>query len=58
MPEFQHPSPYLDEQINASEEENTFPARIEPTADMSIDQLMVTFISNAVSKIPNKHEVI
>ena len=58
MPEPHHSSPYLDEQINAAEEENTFPARIEPTADMSIDQLMVTFISNAVSKIPNKDVVI
>lgn len=58
MPEPHHSSPYLDEQINAAEGENTFLARIEPTSDMSIDQLMVTFISNAVSKIPNKDVVI
>ena len=58
MPEPHHSSPYLDTQINAAEEEKTFPARIEPTADMTIDQLMVTFISNAVRNIPNNDEVI
>ena len=31
--------------------------RIEPTPDMSADQLMVTFISNAVGKIQNKDQV-
>ena len=54
MPEYSISSPYLDEQSKTSEEENQVSARIEPTADMTIDQLMVTFISNAVSKIPNK----
>jgi hypothetical protein len=58
MPEYSISSPYLDEQSKTSEEEKQVSARIEPTADMTIDQLMVTFISNAVSKIPNKDQLI